>query len=347
MRRTIYAMERADALALFARAPAVQVATVDPEGRPHLRTVHGVVVGDAICFHGSPKGERASMIGWPAVVSVEEIVGGAPSYFFDPERACPATTYYVSAQARGVIEAVDEPARKAEVLQALMERFQPEGGHAPITAGDPAYVGPIAGIQIQRVPLTDVVGKSKLAQNRRPAELTALVQRLWERGDPGDPAAIERLLAANPGASRPEFLRAPAGANLLTHLDPTHLGAMVRLVGDAYWNLEIDPQRLRRAHLGSSAWVGARAPDGRLVATARAVSDGAKHAWIYDVGVDPEWRGRGVGKALLRLLLDHPRVRGAAMVHLRTRDAHDFYRPFGFEEVDPSQARPQMTLRRP
>lgn len=347
MRHTIFEMPRADAIALFARAPAVTVATVDPEGAPHLRTLHAVVVDDAICFHGSPKGERAAMIGWPAVVAAEETVAGAPSYFFDPVRACPATTYYVSAQARGVIARVDDPVRKAAVLEALMRRFQPEGGYAPITADDPLYRGPIAGIDVQEVRLDDVRGKAKLAQNRRPEDLARLIDGLWARGEVGDPAAIERLLAANPGSPRPAFLRGPAGASLHVALPSAEVDAAVALVADTYWNEGVPPAAIRRAHLGSTAWVGARDAAGILVATARAVSDGAKHAWIYDVAVAPGLRGRGLGEALLRLLLDHPALRRAAQIHLQTRDAHDFYRRFGFAEIDPGTTRARMILRRP
>ncbi|MEZ4452103.1 MAG: GNAT family N-acetyltransferase [Nannocystaceae bacterium] len=346
MRRSEFEMPRADAIALLARAPSVTVATVDPEGRPHLRVLHPVIVDDALYFHGSVKGERSSMIGWPAVVSVDEVVAGAPSYFFDPVRACPATTFYVSVQVRGVIEAVDDPVRKAAALEGLMRRFQPEGGYATITADDPAYVGPIAGVAIQAIPLTELVGKAKLAQNRRPADVAHLLDRLWARGDAGDPEAIERIAAANPGTPRPAFLRGPGDVTLHLDLGPADLDAALALVADTYWNEGVDPAVLRRAHLGSSAWVGARDRSGALIATARAVGDGAKHGWIYDVAVAPEHRGRGVGAALLGLLLEHPVLRGALQIHLQTRDAHPFYRRFGFVDLDPGAVRPRMIRRR-
>src|SRR5262249_22573047 len=70
--------------------------------------------------------------------------------------------------------------------------------------------------------------------------------------------------------------------------------------------------------------------DGRVCATARAVSDTAKCSWIYDVMVAPAWRGRGLGEALVRLLLDHPAVRHARRVYLGTRDAQAVYAKLGF-----------------
>lgn len=64
--------------------------------------------------------------------------------------------------------------------------------------------------------------------------------------------------------------------------------------------------------------------------TARAISDGSKYAWVYDVMVAPNWQGRGIGKTLMRLLLGHPRVRDSMAVFLSTRDAQDLYAKFGF-----------------
>src|SRR6185369_14132132 len=139
MRKEIFRMDRADAVALLERAPVVHLASTTPEGRPLIRTVHGVVVGDHLAFHGAPAGEKTETEGREAVVSAEEIVASIPSYFLDPERACPATTLYRSAQIHGTVERIDDPAHKAEVLAALMAKYQPEGGHVPISATHPLY----------------------------------------------------------------------------------------------------------------------------------------------------------------------------------------------------------------
>jgi ribosomal protein S18 acetylase RimI-like enzyme len=133
-------------------------------------------------------------------------------------------------------------------------------------------------------------------------------------------------------------------------LEPGDSAAAAELVFDTYWNQGIAKSVLQRAHEGSQAWVGARDAAGRLVATARALSDGAKHAWIYDVVVDPKWRGRGLGRALMRRLLDHPQVRGVHFIHLGTRDAQTFYERLGFVDKA-SIVRPytssEMVLRSP
>jgi ribosomal protein S18 acetylase RimI-like enzyme len=61
-------------------------------------------------------------------------------------------------------------------------------------------------------------------------------------------------------------------------------------------------------------------------------------AWIEDVVVDVEARGRGVGEMLNRAALDEARARGAKNVSLTSRPsreaANSLYRRIGFEPYD-------------
>jgi len=335
MRKEIYRMDRAASEALLARAPVVRVAGVTSSGAPVLRTVHGVVVDGALAFHGAPAGEKTEVIGAEVVACVEETIASIPSYFVDPERACPATTYYRSVQVHGVVERVDDQASKTRVLSALMAKFQPEGGHVPIEPEHPLYKKAIAGILVLRVPLERMDGKAKLGQNRSPAEIGLILERLWRRGLPGDPSAIELVRRANSDHEIPAFLRLDArcdGARLDCALGEEDAGAAADLLVGEYWNGAFSRAELARSMLGSSAWVGARDERGALIATARATGDNVKRAWISDVIVASAWRGRGLGAALMRLLLDHPNVRGARAVSLSTRDADPFYVRLGFRD---------------
>jgi GNAT superfamily N-acetyltransferase len=65
----------------------------------------------------------------------------------------------------------------------------------------------------------------------------------------------------------------------------------------------------------------------------RAVTDRATFSWICDVIIDPEHRGKGLGKWMVRCLLDHPAIKGTTCV-LRTEDAHGLYERFGFKKVE-------------
>jgi N-acetylglutamate synthase-like GNAT family acetyltransferase len=70
--------------------------------------------------------------------------------------------------------------------------------------------------------------------------------------------------------------------------------------------------------------------DGRQVGFARVISDFAVIAYIADVFVVPERRGRGISKLLMRAILEHPDLQGLRRFLLATRDAHGLYAQFGF-----------------
>lgn len=72
---------------------------------------------------------------------------------------------------------------------------------------------------------------------------------------------------------------------------------------------------------------------GRQVGFGRVVSDFAVFAYLADIFVLPDLQGRGIGRALVRAMLEHPRLQGLQVMLLRTRDAHGLYRQFGFEVI--------------
>jgi GNAT superfamily N-acetyltransferase len=88
----------------------------------------------------------------------------------------------------------------------------------------------------------------------------------------------------------------------------------------------------------ASAWriVGVYEPGtGQQVGYARAISDGLNEAYLVDVIVDPGHRGRGVGKLLLRTMIDDGP--GAEFRWtLFTNDAHGLYEQFGFGDPGPT-----------
>ena len=323
------------ALEVFAGANAFHLATTTSEGDPVLRTFHGVVTGGAVCFHGRR-----------VVATAHRVVAEIPSYFVDPELACPATTYYVSAILRGTLVAIEDVARKARVLQAFMQRFQPEGGHIPITADNPMYRKMVHALMIGSIDAEEHIVVEKLGQNRSAEQMSAIVTNLWRRGCAGDLVAIETLLAAHPVDARPDLLRGPDETNLVAQPAGIDIERAVGLVRGNYWTEGIDDATLAAAHRNATAWVGARDPrSGELVATGRAVADTARFAQIMDVAVHPARRNRGIGSALVALLLDHPAVRRARAVHLGTRDAQGLYERLGFAARGPRHT--QMILERP
>lgn len=106
------------------------------------------------------------------------------------------------------------------------------------------------------------------------------------------------------------------------------------LSGEAYW------ARWRRREDAErqleSAWrvvAGYEAATGRMIAYSRAISDGVALAYLADVYVEPDARGRGLGKELVRTMIEAgPGAEFRWMLH--TRDAHSMYASFGFAAPD-------------
>lgn len=70
-----------------------------------------------------------------------------------------------------------------------------------------------------------------------------------------------------------------------------------------------------------------------MVGFARVVTDYATFAWIADVFVLSEHRGKGLSKWLMEVILNHPELQGFRRWVLATKDAQGLYSQFGFQEL--------------
>jgi len=66
---------------------------------------------------------------------------------------------------------------------------------------------------------------------------------------------------------------------------------------------------------------------------ARVITDRATFAYLADVFVLPEFRGRGLSKWLMECIVTHPDLQGLRRWSLVTRDAHALYQKFGFRAL--------------
>ncbi|HEX5953504.1 MAG TPA: GNAT family N-acetyltransferase [Rhodanobacteraceae bacterium] len=97
---------------------------------------------------------------------------------------------------------------------------------------------------------------------------------------------------------------------------------------EAYWSRGIPRAVVERAIEGSLCFGGYL--DGRQVAFARVVTDGATFGYLADVFVVPEYRGQGHAKALMAAVMAHPHLQGLRRFTLATLDAHGLNASFGF-----------------
>jgi GNAT superfamily N-acetyltransferase len=109
----------------------------------------------------------------------------------------------------------------------------------------------------------------------------------------------------------------------------------------SYWAEGI-PRSLVERSMQNSLCFGVY-DDDRQVGFARVVTDRATYAYVADVFVLEEYRGRGLSKWLLECVLAHPDLQGLRRWQLSTRDAHSLYARFGFEAPEPGNL---MEIRR-
>lgn len=98
---------------------------------------------------------------------------------------------------------------------------------------------------------------------------------------------------------------------------------------EAYWVRGRDRDTIERLVRESTRVIGAYRGD-EQVGFARVMSDGSSMAWLGDVFVLAEHRGRGLGEELVREAVEDPEHRDLYW-YLNTRDAHGLYAKFGFE----------------
>jgi len=115
---------------------------------------------------------------------------------------------------------------------------------------------------------------------------------------------------------------------------------LVPLLRQTFWasnrSAEQVDKALRHSPIVLGVWQGRK-----LVAFARALTDDTYRAVIDDVVVDEPLRGRGIGKAMLKKLLE--RLEHVEEVFLACRDSEvPFYEKLGLRRAD----NPYMKIRR-
>jgi ribosomal protein S18 acetylase RimI-like enzyme len=111
------------------------------------------------------------------------------------------------------------------------------------------------------------------------------------------------------------------------------LDAALRLLRATHWAGQMSREVLARA-VANSLSAGVY-HSGTLVAFARVVTDLATYAYMTDVVVDSDFRGRGLGRWLIECLLEHPDLQELRRVALITRDAQGLYSRLGFGPLRP------------
>lgn len=97
----------------------------------------------------------------------------------------------------------------------------------------------------------------------------------------------------------------------------------------SYWSKGIPRERVARS-IAHSLCFGVYDGSGTQVGFARVISDFSTYAYVADVFVLESHRRRGLGKALMESIVQHPSLQGLRRWSLSTRDAHTLYARVGF-----------------
>ncbi|MFC1440634.1 GNAT family N-acetyltransferase [Streptacidiphilus sp. N1-10] len=126
----------------------------------------------------------------------------------------------------------------------------------------------------------------------------------------------------------------PDGYEIST--DPARLDAALIhrwLSQDAYWALGRVREKQDAAIAGSLNFGVYDLASGAQVGYARVVTDRATFAWLCDVYISREVRGKGLGTALADAVRDEMAPYGIRRILLATADAHAVYAKVGFEPL--------------
>jgi N-acetylglutamate synthase-like GNAT family acetyltransferase len=114
--------------------------------------------------------------------------------------------------------------------------------------------------------------------------------------------------------------------------DPARLDldAIERLLRSAYWASERSRAATELAVKNSLCFGLYDAQSGRQIGLTRVVTDFSTFAWLCDVIIEEQYRGKGLGKWMMEVVLADPRVCHISRWILATSDAHHLYERYGF-----------------
>ena len=156
-----------------------RIASMDADGFPQIIPMNFVFINDVIYMHSHIRGEKLENIKRNDKVGfeVDRNLEFLPSYFFDPTDASLADTLYISVVMKGICQIIEDNEEKTLALNALMKKYQPEGGYEPMNP-EMEVLNEVAVIKV--TPQT-MRGKYKIGQNLKDSEKRQLAENIFKR----------------------------------------------------------------------------------------------------------------------------------------------------------------------
>ena len=164
---------------LLAGASVGRLGTTGRDGYPMIKPLNFAYYRGRIYFHSATEGEKIEAIRRDSRVCFEVDIPIA--YVKSTGIPCKADYLYRSVIIRGRAHIVTDREERVSALKALMQKYQPEGGHGAFTEDKLALTA------VVRIDIAEMTGKQDLGkENERDAVLRIL------RGVPLPKAFLER-----------------------------------------------------------------------------------------------------------------------------------------------------------
>lgn len=170
--------------------------------KPYAVPVNFVYLNGSICFHGSPRGRKMSLLEKNnhvsfSVVADEVII---PSFFSSTKgSACPASAFFKSVIIDGETEIITNREELTSVFTAMMEKLQPEGRYEPFESS--MYDNPLTAVCTVKIKIKHMSVKFKFGQNLSPERFQMVVDHLEKRGREVDVETVKTMKQLYPGST--------------------------------------------------------------------------------------------------------------------------------------------------
>jgi uncharacterized protein len=182
-----------------------RVASIDEQGYPQIIPMNFVYVKNdlidtqsdnknigAVYMHSHPIGEKIENIKRNSKVGfeVDSYVCFLPSYYFHPTDASQADTLYISVVIKGNAAIVQDPDEKANALNALMKKYQKEGGYESLSS----KMGSVREVTVLKVVPDQIRGKYKIGQHWIPRYRLKMARNIIQREAEADASKILKIM---------------------------------------------------------------------------------------------------------------------------------------------------------
>lgn len=182
-----------------------RVASIDEQGYPQIIPMNFVYVKNdmidtlssnknigAVYMHSHPFGEKIENIKRNSKVGfeVDSYVCFLPSYYFHPTDASQADTLYVSVVIKGNASIVQNKDEKAEALNALMKKYQKEGGYESLSSN----MASVREVTVLKVVPDQIRGKYKIGQHWIPRYRLKMARNIIQREGVNDARRILKIM---------------------------------------------------------------------------------------------------------------------------------------------------------